>query len=75
MLEDIDGGANRLPSTLFPFLVKEINLSELDKLPNRILSPDRLNPAPTMLDDYREVIVQWIINQLLYFHGCSNISH
>ena len=75
MLEDIDGGANRLPSTLSPLLVKEINLSELDKLPNRILSPDRLNPAPTMLDDYREAIVQWIINQLLYFHGCSNISH
>ena len=62
MLEDIDGGADYLPSTLSPLLIKETNLSELDKLPSRILSPDRLNLAPTTLDNYREAIVQQIIN-------------
>ena len=57
MLEDINSGANYLPLTLSPFLVKEINLSKLDKLPSRILSPDHLNPASIILDDYREAII------------------
>ena len=57
MLEDINGGANHLFLTLFPFLVKEIDLSKLDKLPNRILSSNHFNSAPTILDNYREAIV------------------
>ena len=57
ILKDINSGADYLPSTLFFFLVKKINLSKLDKLSSRILSPDRLNPAPIILDNYREAIV------------------
>ena len=75
MLEDINNNTNYPPSTLSPLLVKETNLSELDKLLNRILSPNRLNLAPTILDDYREAIVQQIINQLLYFHSYFNTSY
>ena len=57
MLEDINNGANYLPLILSPFLIKETDLSELDKLLNRILSPNRLNLAPTILDDYCEAII------------------
>ena len=57
MLEDIDSGTNHLPLTLSPFLIKETDLSKLDKLPSRILSPDHLNPALIILDNYREAIV------------------
>ena len=57
MLEDIDGSTNYLPLILSPFLIKETNLNKLDKLPSRILSPNHLNPAPTILDDYREAII------------------
>ena len=57
MLEDINSSTNYLPLTLSPLLIKEINLSKLDKLLNRILSPNHLNPAPTILDDYRKVII------------------
>ena len=57
MLEDINSGTNYSPLTLSLLLIKEINLNKLDKLPNRILSPDCLNPAPIILDDYREAII------------------
>ena len=57
MLEDINSGANYSPLILFSLLIKKTNLSKLDKLLNRILSPNRLNPAPTILDDYREAII------------------
>ena len=57
MLEDINSGTNRLPLTLSLFLIKETNLSKLDKLPNRILSPDRLNPASIILNNYYKAII------------------
>ena len=57
MLEDINSGADHPPLILSSFLIKKINLSKLDKLPSRILSPNHLNPASIILDDYREAIV------------------
>ena len=57
MLEDINSGANYLPLILSFLLIKETNLSKLDKLLNRILSSNHLNPAPIILDDYREAII------------------
>ncbi len=73
--EDIDGGAYLPPSTSSPILMEETDPSELDELPSRIPSPDRLDPAPTTLDDYREATVQRIIDQLLHFPGCLDTSH
>ena len=57
ILEDINSGADYLPLILSFLLIKKTNLSKLDKLLNRILSPDRLNPAPTILDNYRKAII------------------
>ena len=57
MLEDINSSADHLPLILSSFLVKETNLSKLDKLLNRILSPNYLNSAPIILDNYREAII------------------